>query len=142
MDRERMRARVFADAAAKRQLESILHPLIGDEALRQAAAARARPVVFDVPLLASSSLWRQRCARVLVVDCGEPTQVQRVMQRSGWSEEQVRRVIAQQTPRAARRAIADAVLFNDGVLLAQLRDEVRSLWRHWGGASMGSDAGV
>ena len=88
-------------------------------------------MVFDVPLLASSSHWRRRVARVLVVDCGEDTQVQRVVKRSGWSEEQVRKVIAQQSSRAARRAIADAVIHNDGLSLQALHGEVQTLWRHW-----------
>ena len=140
MDRQRMRALVFADAGAKRQLESILHPMIGEEAMRQAAAAH-KPVVFDVPLLASSSHWRRRVARVLVVDCSEATQVRRVMQRSGWSDAQVRRVIDQQSPRARRRAIADAVIHNDGVSLEQLQSEVMALWHRWCGSPMGGSAG-
>jgi len=135
MDRQRMRTLAFGDASAKRRLESILHPMIGDEAMRQASAADGQPVVFDVPLLASSSHWRQRVARVLVVDCAEGTQVQRVMQRSGWSDEQVRRVIAYQSPRAARRAIADAVIFNDGLSPRALEAEVRALWSLWSALS-------
>ena len=131
MDRHAMRARVFADASAKRRLEAILHPMIGAEAEAQAAAAASRPVVFDVPLLTASSHWRQRVQRILVVDCAEETQVRRVVQRSGWSDEQVRRVIAQQTPRAARRAIADAVIFNDDLSLDALRVQVQALWQHW-----------
>lgn len=131
MDRDRMRALAFGDTSARRRLEAILHPMIGDEARRQADLAEGQPVVFDVPLLAASSAWRQRVERVLVVDCEEDTQVQRVMQRSGWSAEQVQRVIAQQTPRVARRAIADAVVFNDGVSLAALQAQVQTLWQHW-----------
>lgn len=131
MDRQAVRARVFADASAKRRLEAILHPMIGAEAEAQAMAAGSRPVVFDVPLLAASSHWRTRVQRILVVDCAEETQVRRVMQRSGWSDEQVRRVIAQQTHRGARRAIADAVIFNDDLSLDALRAKVRALWQHW-----------
>jgi dephospho-CoA kinase len=131
MDRERMRALAFGDATARHRLEGILHPMIGHEAQRQAALAADRPLVFDVPLLAASSVWRRRVERILVVDCLESTQVQRVMQRSGWSAEQVRRVIAQQTPRTARRAIADAVLFNEGLSLDALQQQVRQLWHLW-----------
>ncbi len=131
MDRARMRSLAFSDASARRRLESILHPMIGDEAQRQAALAGSRPVLFDVPLLSATSPWRQRVQRLLVVDCREETQVQRVMQRSGWSAEQVQRVMAQQTPRAARRAIADAVIFNDGLSLDALRSQVGALWQHW-----------
>jgi dephospho-CoA kinase len=131
MDRARMRALAFGDVSARRRLESILHPMIGDEAQRQAALAGSRPVLFDVPLLSAASPWRQRVQRLLVVDCREQTQVQRVMQRSGWSAEQVQRVMAQQVPRAARRAIADAVIFNDGLALDALQQQVQALWDHW-----------
>lgn len=134
MDRERMRAIVFADPEAKRRLEAILHPLIGEQALAEATAAGPAPVVFDVPLLAESSHWRARCRRILVVDCSEDTQVQRVMARSGWTEDAVRRVIAQQSPRTARRAIADAVIHNEGLSLAALEAETRALWSLWNNA--------
>ena len=130
--RARMRALVLADPDAKRALEAILHPMIGAEAQRQAAAAGDGVVVFDVPLLGESSHWRARCQRILVVDCGAETQVQRVMARSGWSDEQVQRVIALQSPRAQRRAIADAVIFNDGITPETLADEVAQLWALWG----------
>lgn len=142
MDRDRMRALAFRDPTAKQRLESILHPLIGDEALRQADRAGPQPVVFDVPLLSAGSPWRRRVDRLLVVDCREDTQVQRVMQRSGWSEEQVRRVIAQQTPRAARRAIADAVIYNDGLPLDRLQAQVQALWQRWGALPTGIAAGL
>jgi dephospho-CoA kinase len=132
LDRERMRAAVFADPAAKQRLEAILHPLIGQEAQRQAAAAPPGvPVVFDVPLLTESRHWRERVRRIIVVDCSEATQAERVAARPGWSLEAAQRVIAQQAPRAARRAIADAVIHNDGIPLAALATEVRSLHRWW-----------
>ncbi len=135
MDRAEMRQLVFADPHAKLALEAILHPMIGSTAQAQAAAAQAaRPgavVVFDVPLLTAASLWRSRCQRILVVDCSATTQVRRVMARSGWTADQVQRVIDQQATREARRAIADAVLHNDGLSPAALATEVAALWRHW-----------
>jgi dephospho-CoA kinase len=131
LDRARMRALAFADPGAKARLEAILHPMIGERTREQAAAAGHRTVVFDVPLLTESAHWRARVDRVLVVDCREETQVQRVMQRNGWDESAVRRVIAQQATRERRRAIADAVVFNDGLTLEALRAEVRALWDHW-----------
>ena len=142
MDRSCMRTLAFGDASARRRLESILHPMIGDEALRQAGQAGARPVVFDVPLLSAASPWRQRVDRLLVVDCRESTQVRRVMQRSGWSEEQVHRVIAQQAPRPARRAIADAVIYNDGLAIEPLRSAVQALWQRWSAMATGVATGL
>ncbi len=131
LDRDRMRALAFGDAAARARLEAVLHPLIGAEAQRQAAQASWHAVVFDVPLLGPASHWRRRMQRLLVVDCGEETQVRRVVQRSGWTEAAVRSVMAQQLTRAARRTLADAVIFNDGLTLDALALQVRLLWALW-----------
>ena len=134
LDRDRMRALAFSDPSARRRLEAILHPLIGDTARAEATGATqagAAAVVFDVPLLAESAHWRGRLDRVLVVDCEEATQISRVMARSGWAEETVLRVIAQQASRPLRRSIADAVIFNDSLSRQALQDEVLSVWRHW-----------
>ncbi len=134
LNRDHMRRLAFADSSAKARLEAILHPLIGAEAHAQGAAAAGRPLLFDVPLLAESrgpQAWRTRVQRVLVVDCSEATQLQRVLQRPGWTEDAARRVMAQQATRSVRRAIADAVVFNDGITLEQLASEVSALWAAW-----------
>ena len=109
--------------------------MIGEQARLdgEKLGADGRTVVFDVPLLAESRHWRERVQRVLVVDCEEATQVARVMARSGWSEEAVRRVLAQQASRTQRRAIADAVIHNDGLSLEALRAQVQALWGAWVG---------
>lgn len=131
LDRDHMRQRVFADPEARHRLEAILHPMIGAETQRQAALAAGRTIVFDVPLLTESAHWRARVHKVLVVDCSEATQVARVMRRSGWTQATVERVIGQQATRQARRAIADAVLFNEGLTLEQLDTQVQRLWQYW-----------
>lgn len=131
MDRERMRALAFTDPHARRRLEAILHPLIGIETEHEAAASAATVRVFDVPLLVESGQWRARVDRVLVVDCGEETQVQRVAARAGWPIETVRAVMAQQATRPVRLAAADAVIRNDGITLEQLAMHVDTLWSHW-----------
>jgi dephospho-CoA kinase len=130
--RARMRELVFADATAKLRLEAILHPLIGIETERQAAAAEGAPaLVFDVPLLVESDRWRAKVDKVLVVDCREATQIERVVQRSGWTPDAVHAVIDSQAPRSRRRASADAVIFNDGITPDQLAAEVRAVWQRW-----------
>jgi dephospho-CoA kinase len=132
MDRARMRALVFADPAQRQRLEAILHPMIGEATRAQASRAGAgQPVVFDVPLLTESGTWRTRVDRVLVVDCPAATQVARVVARSGWTPEAVERTIAHQATREQRRAIADAVIVNDTLTLAQLDGEVDALWVAW-----------
>lgn len=131
LDRAHMRSLAFGDADSRRRLEAILHPLIGAEAERQAHALPAPVIVFDVPLLVESARWRERVDKVLVIDCNESTQVARVVARSGWAPGAVESVIAQQAPRALRRACADAVIFNDGLSPAQLAEAVHALWGHW-----------
>jgi dephospho-CoA kinase len=137
LDREAMRGWVFADARAKVRLEAILHPLIAAQAQVRAEAGAGRPVVFDVPLLAESQRlrpgggWRSRVDRLLVVDCEEATQIARVAQRPGWDDSSARRVVAQQASRAARRAVADAVIYNEGLTLDALAHEVHAVWSLW-----------
>lgn len=131
LDRARMRGLAFSDATAKRRLEAILHPLIGTETERRAALSDAAVHVFDVPLLAESATWRTRVHKVLVVDCTPATQVARVQARSGWDTATIDGVIAQQAPRAKRRACADAVIFNDGIALDALQAQVQVLWSRW-----------
>jgi len=142
LDRERMRTLAFSDDTARRRLEAILHPLIGTETERQAAASSAPVVVFDVPLLVESGRWRARVHKVLVVDCAEATQVSRVVARSGWTLEAVQAVIDRQATRAQRRACADAVIFNDTLSPDQLGDELRSLWHAWTHTGTGPDRPV
>jgi dephospho-CoA kinase len=131
LDRPRMRAAAFTDDAARRRLEAILHPLIGEEVERAAAAApsSAPMIVFDVPLLVESGRWRERVDYVWVVDCDEAVQVARVAARPGWSADAARAVIARQASRGARRAVADAVIANDGTSLDALARSVQQLWR-------------
>jgi dephospho-CoA kinase len=131
LNRDRLRALVFADPSAKHRLEAVLHPMIGDQARREARSAGERSVVFDVPLLAETGVWRTRCDRILVVDCSEAAQIDRVMRRSGWSADQVRRVIAQQASRSARRAIADAVIHNEDLELSTLGEHARAVLKFW-----------
>ena len=132
MDRAKMRALVFGQPAERLRLEAILHPMIGASARAQASrAAAGQVVVFDVPLLTESGTWRARVDRVAIVDCSAATQVARVVQRSGWTADAVERTIAQQATRAQRRAIADAVIFNEGLSLTQLEAEVDALWTSW-----------
>jgi dephospho-CoA kinase len=126
MDREAMRQRVFSDPAAKRALEALLHPMIRGEAERRMAAARGPYVIYVVPLLVEAGDYRSRVDRVLVVDAPEALQLERVRSRSGLPEREVRAIMAQQLPRAARLAAADDVIDNSGALDA-LRAQVAAL---------------
>ncbi|WP_035625836.1 dephospho-CoA kinase [Herminiimonas sp. CN] len=123
MNRAAMRDRVFSDPAAKQRLEAILHPLIRAETERAAQQAQGDYLMLVVPLLVESGDWARRVTRVLVIDCPESLQIQRVIQRNNLSEAQVRAIMASQATRAARLAAADDVILNDadaGALLPQV----------------------
>ncbi len=132
LDRQQMRHLVFADVRHRHQLEAILHPMIAQEAQRDAMAGRESPVtVCDVPLLVESGYWLDLVHRVLVVDCSESTQIARVMHRSGWTADEVQAVIDAQATRKQRLSKAHDVLLNDGIDEAELAQRVTALWRSW-----------
>ncbi|WP_310339868.1 dephospho-CoA kinase [Rhodoferax saidenbachensis] len=135
LDRERMRQLVFADSSARARLEAIVHPLVGQaigQATQTANTAGATLIVYDIPLLVESAHWRHDLPRVLVVDCSPQTQIQRVMTRSGLSEVEVTRIMAAQAPRAPRLRAADIVVFNDGISLAELAQQVQQIGQQFG----------
>ena len=130
LDRGRMRRLVFADPSVRQRLEAILHPRIralSDERCREAASPY---VILAVPLLVESGGYRDRCQRVVVVDCPETLQISRVMTRSGLSDSEVRAIMAAQASRGERLAAADDVLNNDGDL-HHLEVQVANLHRKY-----------
>ncbi len=133
LDRAAMRKLVFEDADQRKRLESIVHPMIAQRREAFVKACAGRTVVFDVPLLAESAAWRARVDRIVVVDCLESTQVGRVMARSGLSAIEIQSIMNSQATRAQRRAVADAVIYNEGLSLQDLKQVVHGLWAHWQG---------
>lgn len=129
LDRSRMRALAFSRPQARTQLEAIVHPLVtlhSNLKAQQAADDGRTVIVFDIPLLAESGRWAGRLDAVVVVDCSAQTQIARVMQRSGLSRETIEGIIASQASRAARRAVADAVIDNDqDCTLGQLQERAQ-----------------
>jgi dephospho-CoA kinase len=123
MDRKKMRDRVFADPVAKKALEALLHPLIREESRRRISAAQGPYVIHVVPLLVESADYRARVDRVLVIDCPEQLQMERVRARSRLSDAEVGAIIASQATREQRLAVADDVIDNHGTLDA-LRKQV------------------
>jgi dephospho-CoA kinase len=132
LDRQRMREHVFAQPDARKVLERIVHPLVGDEIRRQITLATSSTVVFDIPLLVESPHWRLQLDRVLVVDCLPATQVRRVIQRSGWDLSTIEAVMRSQSTRELRLAAADFVVFNDTDSLDNLQHLARALANRFG----------
>ena len=113
LNRGRLRQRVFADPAARSGLEALLHPPIRDLMLERAARLQAPYVILVIPLLFETG-QESLVDRVLAVDCPEPTQVERVRQRSRLPEAEIARIMASQVPRGERLARADDVIDNRG----------------------------
>lgn len=124
MDRSRMRELVFHDPSAKQALENLLHPMITEEAQTQALTCIAPLQIFDVPLLIETGRWRHHLHRIIVVDCDEGTQIQRVAQRPGWNADLAAQVLRQQSSRNLRQACADILIANQHINLQGLDDWV------------------
>lgn len=131
LDRAAMRALVFSDSTARHKLERLLHPLILARAQAELAQMDAAPyAILVVPLLPQAPAFRRLVQRVLVVDCDEATQLARVVRRSRLTEDEARAIVASQTPRAERLALADDVISNDGDLDG-LADQIDALHRRY-----------
>lgn len=117
LNRSAMRQRIFCDDAARQQLETILHPRIQQECMRQTDAASGDYLLIVVPLLAESPL-KDEVDRVLLVDCDEATQISRLLARDAETEDTARRILAAQASRDERLAIADDVIHNDSTIKA------------------------
>ncbi len=130
LDRAALRHLVFADVAARRRLEGILHPLIRAEAERQVRSWRGAYGIVVVPLLLEREGLRSIIDRILVVDCPEDEQVRRVVARSGLSTEEVHAIMATQFDRARRRAAGDDIVDNSGTISA-IAPQVRALDRRY-----------
>jgi len=117
LNRNKMREYVFANKAAKANLETILHPLILEQAKQLAQAPSCAPYTFLViPLLFESQSYRSWLHRTLVVDCPEEVQISRTMQRNGLDRALVESIMAQQISRSQRLSLADDIIRNDSDL--------------------------
>jgi dephospho-CoA kinase len=125
LDRRRLRNLAFATPASRRQLEAILHPRIAAELEAQSATAGGPYQLLVIPLLIESGM-DARVDRVLVVDCSETIQRERLMVRDGESAEGADRLLAAQLDRATRLNRADDVLGNSGTR-EELRQRVQEL---------------
>ena len=126
LDRTAMRRLVFGDARARKRLEAILHPLIRAESARRLERGAGPYAILVIPLLVEGGVDRSRTERVLVVDCPEASQIERVRRRSGLAEADVRAILSSQATREQRLAAADDVIDNSGSQDA-LADQVARL---------------
>lgn len=112
LDRDALGRIVFADPAAKKKLEAIMHPMVADERIaffQKAEADGAKMVVLDVPLLFETG-GDKACHKVVVVSAPTEIQRERVLARPGMTVEKFEQILASQTPDDDKRARADYVV--------------------------------
>jgi dephospho-CoA kinase len=127
LDRAHLAEIVFADPAARRDLERIVHPVVRARAAElERAAGSAAVVVHVIPLLVETG-QQGNFDLVVTIDVDHETQIQRMMARNGFSRAAAESRIAAQAAREDRRAAADVVLDNSGDV-AQLKDQIDALW--------------
>ena len=129
LDRPKLREIVFSDPKARADLEALTHPAIGTAVEALSAAAGGPYQVLVIPLLVEKGLGA-RLERVLVVDCPEALQIQRLQSRDGSTLEQAQAILNAQASRAARLKAAHDVILNESDI-ASLRDQVSALHRRY-----------
>jgi dephospho-CoA kinase len=112
LDRAALRRRVFADPQERRALERLVFPAIRARSEQLASELTAPYLIHVIPLLVETQS-ASRFDRVLVVDCSEALQLQRLLARDGCDEALARAMLASQASRGARLAVADDVIVND-----------------------------
>ena len=131
LDRPKLASIVFADDEQRSRLNAIVHPLVGQRTTElMSAAPDGAIVVYDVPLLVESGL-AEGFDFVLVVEASVPTRLARLAAR-GMPEDDARNRIAAQASDEQRRAVANAVVRNDGSL-DDLRVQVEDVWQRIAG---------
>jgi dephospho-CoA kinase len=114
LNRAAMRDLVFNDQVARNKLNAILHPAIYTEALSQLAQHKhAQYQVLAIPLLFESPRYAPHVNRILLIDCNEKTQIERVKKRSQLTESEIKKIIRTQTPRKKQLLLAHDVIENN-----------------------------
>lgn len=121
LDRKKLAEIVFTDAAKRRELEAIVHPIVGVESKRRIAQATTPIVVYVVPLLVEAQVDHPFDA-VVTVEAPEKDQVARMVKHRGMSEAEARARIASQTSPAHRANRADHILNSNQELELLMRD--------------------
>ncbi len=126
MDRAQVRDLVFADPAKREILEQVLHPLIQSTMAAQISAMTSPYCVLEIPLLIEGGGEHPLVDRIAVVDAPRAVRVQRVIARSGLSEQEIVAIMQTQATDAQRQQAADDIIDNSGTV-EQLRSRVEAL---------------
>jgi dephospho-CoA kinase len=112
LSRKKLRETVFRNEDLLRSLERILHPRIRQDVKRKLQSVDSEYAIVAIPLLSKKSDY-DFIDRILVIDCEERIQIQRVISRNGFSEELVRSIMSKQLSRRDRNQLADDLIENN-----------------------------
>ena len=118
LDRQKLRAIIFDDPAARKKIESIIHPQVralAEQRIREHAAAGYAVIVYEVPLLFEGNL-QEWLRPVILVACDVDTQRKRLQSRDNLSAVQAQKHIEAQMSLEEKRRLADYVIENNGSL--------------------------
>ena len=117
IDRKKLRKSIFEDKKIKKDIESILHPLILKECQNQIRELHnVLYLILVVPLLFETSTYLKLINESLLIDCSEKTQIKRVNKRDGGDSKLTMLIIKSQVNRNQRITKADRIILNEGSL--------------------------
>ncbi|WP_299089544.1 dephospho-CoA kinase [uncultured Metabacillus sp.] len=133
LHREKLGALIFSDETKRKQLNEIVHPAVRQEMLKQTQEEKerqAKAVILDIPLLFESSLTYMVDKTVLVY-VNEETQLKRLMERNGFSEEEAMMRINSQMPLKDKVKLSDEIIDNNGSI-EETTIQINKLLMKWG----------
>ncbi len=135
LNRAYMRELVFNNDSARQTLEDILHPLIKEKAINSLSSNTGSYNILVVPLLTEKPWWQQFMHAIVVVDCPETLQIQRVAQRSQLHKIEILKILRSQASRKQRLKIANYILQNNESL-QHLHQQIDQLHHEFINAAM------
>lgn len=131
INRAKLGQKIFSDAVSRREIESILHPLIREEIYKTEENAKnnfpLKPIILIAPLLFEGGLYKEMTLNMLVVTSME-NQINWGMERDRISRESALERIAAQWPLEKKRALADLEIDNNATV-EELRTETENMWK-------------
>lgn len=126
LDRAMMRKHIFANPADKKKLEAIMHPMIREGVIKELKNNRYAPyIVVDIPLLCETGFFKEKLTRILVIETRLDLQIQRAIDRSRLSLNEVKQILKAQATNPQRREIATDIIVNNDTLDELYREVTR-----------------
>ncbi len=128
LDREALAKRIFTSPADRKQLEEILHPIIGElsEAAFQSAPPNT-PAFYDCPLLFEAGLHNRGFQKIILITAPDAVIQERLRHNRGWSDAEILDRTSSQIPLKEKVAQSDIVVENSGTP-AELREKLAQVW--------------